>query len=185
MKAIGLYPRGEELLPEGNGWLLVEFGGGSQRGIRREGAPLDRRSSARQRRGLRGSTTTRSARSRSGECASPALGATAHVPGKPLTWEGWEDSAVAPEKLGGYLRDLRKLFEKYGYRGGPLRPLRPGLRPHAASTSTWSRRKASAGFGPSSTRRPTSSSPTAARSRASTATGRRGRSCCRRCSGRS
>ena len=29
--------------------------------------------------------------------------------------EGWEDSAVPPEKLGSYLRDLRKLFDQYGY----------------------------------------------------------------------
>src|ERR1051326_3727030 len=35
----------------------------------------------------------------------------------PRTWEGWEDSAVAPEKLGGYLRDLRKLLDKYHYVG--------------------------------------------------------------------
>ncbi|HEX5854032.1 MAG TPA: FAD-linked oxidase C-terminal domain-containing protein, partial [Thermoanaerobaculia bacterium] len=46
-----------------------------------------------------------------------ALGATAHVPGKPLTWEGWEDSAVPPARLGGYLRDLRALYEKHGYEG--------------------------------------------------------------------
>ena len=26
------------------------------------------------------------------------LGATAFVPGEPLTWAGWEDSAVAPGK---------------------------------------------------------------------------------------
>ena len=32
------------------------------------------------------------------------------------TWEGWEDSAVPPEKVGGYLRDLCKLYEKYEYR---------------------------------------------------------------------
>lgn len=44
------------------------------------------------------------------------LGATALVPGEPLTWEGWEDSAVPPEKVGGYLRDLCKLYEKYQYR---------------------------------------------------------------------
>ena len=36
------------------------------------------------------------------------LGATAFVPGKPRTWEGWEDSAVDPKHLGNYLRDLRK-----------------------------------------------------------------------------
>src|SRR5438874_6893389 len=45
------------------------------------------------------------------------LGATAFVPGEPITWEGWEDSAVAPERLGGYLRDLCKLYEKHGYKG--------------------------------------------------------------------
>ncbi|MFD5452832.1 FAD-binding and (Fe-S)-binding domain-containing protein [Streptomyces sp. NPDC003470] len=45
------------------------------------------------------------------------LGATAHVPGRHDTFEGWEDSAVAPEKLGGYLRRLRALFEEFGYLG--------------------------------------------------------------------
>src|SRR5205085_11354341 len=45
------------------------------------------------------------------------LGATAFVPGEPITWEGWEDSAVAPEKLGNYLRDLCTLYKKYGYKG--------------------------------------------------------------------
>jgi Fe-S oxidoreductase len=44
------------------------------------------------------------------------LGATAFVPGEPLTWEGWEDSAVPPEKVGAYLRDLCRLYEKYEYR---------------------------------------------------------------------
>jgi FAD/FMN-containing dehydrogenase/Fe-S oxidoreductase len=43
------------------------------------------------------------------------LGATAHVPGKPDTFEGWEDSAVAPDKLGGYLRRLSALYQEFGY----------------------------------------------------------------------
>jgi len=43
------------------------------------------------------------------------LGATAHVPGHPDTFEGWEDSAVAPERLGGYLRDLHRLYDDFGY----------------------------------------------------------------------
>jgi FAD/FMN-containing dehydrogenase/Fe-S oxidoreductase len=43
------------------------------------------------------------------------LGATAHVPGRPDTWEGWEDSAVPVDRLGDYLRDLRKLYEEFGY----------------------------------------------------------------------
>ena len=42
-------------------------------------------------------------------------GATARIPGEKDTWEGWEDSAVPPDRVGPYLRDLRKLLEKYGY----------------------------------------------------------------------
>src|SRR5258708_18589944 len=33
------------------------------------------------------------------EVRESSLGVTSHVPGEPLNWEGWEDSAVAPEKL--------------------------------------------------------------------------------------
>ncbi len=43
------------------------------------------------------------------------LGATAHLPGHRDTWEGWEDSAVHPDRLGDYLRDLRKLYDEFGY----------------------------------------------------------------------
>ena len=43
------------------------------------------------------------------------LGATAHVPAKPDTFEGWEDSAVPVERLGDYLRDLNALYEEFGY----------------------------------------------------------------------
>jgi len=43
------------------------------------------------------------------------LGATAHVPGEPDTWEGWEDSAVPPTDLGNYLRDLQELYDRFGY----------------------------------------------------------------------
>jgi FAD/FMN-containing dehydrogenase/Fe-S oxidoreductase len=43
------------------------------------------------------------------------LGATAHVPHRRDTFEGWEDSAVHPDHLGDYLRDLRKLYDEFGY----------------------------------------------------------------------
>jgi FAD/FMN-containing dehydrogenase/Fe-S oxidoreductase len=44
------------------------------------------------------------------------LGGTAFPPGQGDHWPGWEDSAVPPEKVGPYLRDLRKLFDKHGLR---------------------------------------------------------------------
>jgi Fe-S oxidoreductase len=51
------------------------------------------------------------------EIRESSLGATSHVPGEPLNWEGWEDSSVAPEKLGAYLRDLRQMMAAFGYKG--------------------------------------------------------------------
>jgi Fe-S oxidoreductase len=49
------------------------------------------------------------------EVRESGLGATARVPGMRETWEGWEDSAVPPERLGDYLRDLRRLFDEFDY----------------------------------------------------------------------
>jgi Fe-S oxidoreductase len=49
-----------------------------------------------------------------------ALGATARVPGMPDTWPGWEDSAVPPERLSDYLRDLQALLEEYGLQAASL-----------------------------------------------------------------
>ena len=51
----------------------------------------------------------------SGMCASRALGAVVFVPGEPDRWEGWEDAAVPPEKLGAYLRSISALMAEYGY----------------------------------------------------------------------
>ncbi len=45
------------------------------------------------------------------------LGATAHVPHRPDTFEGWEDSAVPVPRLGDYLRDLSALYREFGYAG--------------------------------------------------------------------
>ena len=44
-----------------------------------------------------------------------ALGAVVFVPGEPDRWEGWEDAAVPPAKLGDYLRSITTLMSEYGY----------------------------------------------------------------------
>ncbi len=43
--------------------------------------------------------------------------AAAFAPGAAPQWEGWDDAAVAPEKLGRYLRDIRALMDEFGYVG--------------------------------------------------------------------
>src|SRR6266566_519247 len=108
---------GLSLLPVGCGWLLVEFG--AQTALEAESQArtlmetLSRNQSPPNMHLL---TNPRQAR-RVWEIREAALGVTSHVPGEPLNWEGWEDAAVAPEKLGGYLRDLRKMMAAYGYKG--------------------------------------------------------------------
>ena len=54
--------------------------------------------------------------SRIWEIRESGLGATA-FPASGDHWPGWEDSAVPPERLGDYLRDLRPLYDKYGLEG--------------------------------------------------------------------
>jgi FAD/FMN-containing dehydrogenase/Fe-S oxidoreductase len=113
----GINAQGISLLPEGGGWLLVEFGAqtikeaeSQARGLM---AALARRANPPNMRLI----TDKDQAKRVWEVREASLGVTSHVPGEHMNWEGWEDAAVAPEKLGGYLRDLRKLMGDFGYKG--------------------------------------------------------------------
>ena len=101
-------------LPDGGGWLLVQFGGQDQ-----DEADAKAQALMEQVAGPGGPAVKHyddpAARARLWEIRESGLGATAMVPGKADTWPGWEDSAVAPEHLGSYLRDLRALWDRYGY----------------------------------------------------------------------
>jgi FAD/FMN-containing dehydrogenase/Fe-S oxidoreductase len=117
MKAIGLHPRDVELLPDGRGWLLVELGGEtreeSDAHARRIMDALGKRHNAPSMRLYE----EPSQELRIWQVRGAGLGATAHVPNKRITWEGWEDAAVPPAKLGAYLRDFRALLDRFGYEG--------------------------------------------------------------------
>ncbi len=117
MRSAGLHPGGVAMLPEGSGWLLVEMGGATPEEAQDKARRLmDELSRARPAPAMRLFSRPEEAR-RVWRVRESGLPATAHPRGRPLTWEGWEDSAVAPEKLGPYLRDLRGLWERHGYRG--------------------------------------------------------------------
>ena len=112
----GLNPEGRDVLPEGGGWLLVEFGGWTQSEAESKARGLiDALNRSADKPNVYLCTTAEA--KRVWEVRESSLGATSHVPGEPLYWEGWEDAAVAPEKLGGYLRDLRKLMADFNYKG--------------------------------------------------------------------
>ena len=50
------------------------------------------------------------------EIREGGLGSTAFARGED-NWPGWEDSAVPPDRLGGYVRDLRALTDSHGLKG--------------------------------------------------------------------
>lgn len=101
------------LLPDGEGWLVAEFGGRDQEEAE---ARATRAAAAFDQEGLAVALVREPERqAKIWELRDAALAATAHVPGMPETWPGWEDSAVPREALGDYLRALKALFSKYGY----------------------------------------------------------------------
>ena len=115
-RAKNLNPEGLALLPEGTGWLLVEFGGQTLSEAEAQALGL-MQSLARAPNPPKVALYSGPQAKRVWEIRESSLGATSYVPGEPMAWEGWEDAAVAPEKLGGYLRDLRKLVNAFGYKG--------------------------------------------------------------------
>jgi FAD/FMN-containing dehydrogenase/Fe-S oxidoreductase len=107
------------MLPEGAGWLMVEFGANTATEAESQARNLMEeleRSSAVAPPKMRLFIEARQAR-RIWDVRESSLGVTSHVPGEPLRWEGFEDSAVAPEKLGAYLRELRRLMQAFHYDG--------------------------------------------------------------------
>jgi FAD/FMN-containing dehydrogenase/Fe-S oxidoreductase len=106
-------------LPPGNGWLMVQLDGDDQDDAdHRAKAMID---------ALRGATGCDATvlddpdQKRQVWAAREAgLGATAYPPTGPETHEGWEDAAVPPDRLGDYLRDFRKLLDRYGYESSSL-----------------------------------------------------------------
>ena len=113
----GINSEGLALLPEGGGWLFAEFGGETAADATDQAnkliSALERDATPPHVRLL----TDNDQAKRVWEVRESSLGVLAHVPGEPPAWEGWEDSAVAPERLGSYLRSLKKLMNEHGYRG--------------------------------------------------------------------
>lgn len=117
MKKKHLHTEHLDLLPEGRGWLIAQFGGQTREEADRPAkALMDSLSQLDHPPDMR-LYDLADKESQLWEIRESAVGATAMVPGMRDTWPGWEDSAVAPERLGDYLRDLRSLMNRYGYQG--------------------------------------------------------------------
>src|SRR5437868_11944543 len=110
MKVVGIHDEYLSMLPDGHGFLLVEFGGETKDEAderarklmsqlkRGAGAPKDMKL-----------YDDKEEAAHVWEVREAGLGATAFIPGRPATYEAGEDSAVPPEQLGTYLRKPRRL----------------------------------------------------------------------------
>lgn len=108
LESLGTFPRGES-------WLLVQFSGDSRDSVDAQARDLldvlgrgpddptvcFSDDPGREQKMLR--------------AREAGLGVTARPPDDRETWEGWEDSAVPPERLGDYLRALKGLFAEFDY----------------------------------------------------------------------
>ena len=110
-----VHPDALQYLPEGNSFLVVEFGAATLDGARewahRAEGQLKRENASQPMKFYDDLVAQR----KIWEVREAGLGATAFVPNKPDTWPGWEDSAVPVDRLGDYTRDLRALFQRYDY----------------------------------------------------------------------
>ena len=108
------FPERPELLPEGDAWLLVEFGADSKEDADEQAERFASKLKSGPHVGLKVYEDP-------GEIAEvwemreSGVGHS-KVPGDHPGWPSWEDSAVAPEQTGDYLRDLERLLEKHGRR---------------------------------------------------------------------
>ncbi|HEX7745461.1 MAG TPA: FAD-binding and (Fe-S)-binding domain-containing protein, partial [Micromonosporaceae bacterium] len=113
-----LHPAALHKLPERGAWLMVQVGGDT---IGEADAAADRMINALRDGGPGVHRFDEAAdEGQMWQVRESGLGATARVPDEPDTWEGWEDSAVSPDRLGGYLRDLDRLFREYGFEQASL-----------------------------------------------------------------
>ncbi|HEV2521750.1 MAG TPA: FAD-linked oxidase C-terminal domain-containing protein [Candidatus Acidoferrales bacterium] len=103
-----------ELIPEGRGFLLVEFGSNDPREAEETAHRLiDQLKQTADPPNMR--LYTKAEARHVWKLRESGPRAAAAAPGMPPEWEGWDDAAVPPERLGGYLRDIRKLLDEYHY----------------------------------------------------------------------
>ncbi|MGB6192662.1 MAG: FAD-binding oxidoreductase, partial [Terracidiphilus sp.] len=114
MRRKGLALKELDELPSGVGFLLVEMGAWSEEEARAKSQTLVRACQAWPSAPVAHICTPAEAAS-VWFVRESALGAVVFVPGEPDRWEGWEDAAVPPEKLGAYLRSIAALMAEYGY----------------------------------------------------------------------
>ncbi len=110
----GMSTSGRKQFPDGNAWLVVEFGGDTKEEAADAAHALMCALDREERRPVKLFEDVKQEHL-VWHIRESGLGSTSKIPHDPDFYPGWEDSAVPPERVGGYLRDLQALMDKYGY----------------------------------------------------------------------
>lgn len=106
-------PGAVPVLPAGAGWLLVETGGATTAEAEAAARAVHAASGA-----VDGQVVTDPALIAAlWRIRADGVGLAGRTPAGADAWPGWEDAAVPPERLGGYLRDLAALLDRHHYDG--------------------------------------------------------------------
>jgi FAD/FMN-containing dehydrogenase/Fe-S oxidoreductase len=103
----------ERMLPRGGGYLMAEFGADTAEDARACAAELAARAEHQDVRPECKLFSDERTQKAVWELRESGLGASAVIAGRPRTWPGAEDVAVAPAKLGGFLRRFTALLEHH------------------------------------------------------------------------
>ncbi|HYY43791.1 MAG TPA: FAD-binding oxidoreductase, partial [Actinomycetota bacterium] len=104
------------LLPKDcGGYLMIEFGGQSIAEADAKAAECERMLNGKEDAPVTQLFDDPGQERKLWDVREAGLGATAFVPGRPDAWPGWEDAAVDPSGLGGYLREFQQLLDTYDY----------------------------------------------------------------------
>lgn len=114
MRRKGLASEQLQKLPPGLNFLLVEMGASSEEEVQAKARKIAEASQSWPVKPIAHICSKEEAES-VWYVRESALGAVVFVPGEQDRYEGWEDSAVPPDKLGSYLRDILSLMGEYGY----------------------------------------------------------------------
>ena len=112
-----MHPHERQLLPEGGGWVMVEFGGDTLEEAKAKAQALIDRLQAEDKPPTMAVFDDPSEQERLWKVREAGLGATSRTEDQGDSYPGWEDVAVPPERIGAYLRDFRELMKRHNYAG--------------------------------------------------------------------
>jgi len=117
IESVGYETEVLQILPKGGGFLLVEFGGDTKQEADARAHEVMSTIGSRSNAPTMKLFDDAAEEHKVWKVREAGLGATAHVDRERPTWEGWEDSAVPPDRLGDYLRAFRQLLDTHHLEG--------------------------------------------------------------------